>query len=205
MAVPWVVSDELWERIEPLLPARPAGRTGHRAGHAWRRVRHAAQVRKHHGRLLPLEIAHDEYTTDIAENQLLRTACEVLLRLPGGIPADVRGRLLRLRVRLGEITPIPRGHPLPAWRPSRLNARYHDALLLTGLVLRGASIEHRPGEFAVHGFLLDLAKIFENFVTAALRDALAGFDGFRGHCILQATHHLDEHDTIRMVPDSRAC
>lgn len=28
VAAPWVVSDELWERIEPLLPVRPAGRTG---------------------------------------------------------------------------------------------------------------------------------------------------------------------------------
>nr|WP_084134156.1 transposase [Actinopolyspora erythraea] len=26
MAAPWVVSDELWERVEPLLPVRPAGR-----------------------------------------------------------------------------------------------------------------------------------------------------------------------------------
>lgn len=28
MVAPWVVSDELWEQIEPLLPVRPAGKTG---------------------------------------------------------------------------------------------------------------------------------------------------------------------------------
>ncbi|WP_461145135.1 IS5 family transposase [Salinifilum aidingensis] len=28
MAAPWIVSDALWERIEPLLPVRPAGKTG---------------------------------------------------------------------------------------------------------------------------------------------------------------------------------
>lgn len=28
MAAPWGVSDELWSRIEPLLPVRPASRTG---------------------------------------------------------------------------------------------------------------------------------------------------------------------------------
>ena len=28
VAAPWVVSDELWARIEPLLPVRPAGRIG---------------------------------------------------------------------------------------------------------------------------------------------------------------------------------
>ncbi len=28
MGAPWVVSDELWSRVEPVLPVRPAGRTG---------------------------------------------------------------------------------------------------------------------------------------------------------------------------------
>ncbi len=162
------------------------------------RVRHAEQVRRHHGRLIPLEIAHDEYTTDIAENQLLWAACDVLLRLPGGIPADVRRTLLRQRVRLGEVTPIPRGHPPPSWHASRLNARYHDALRLADLVLRDASVEHRTGDVAVNGFLFDLAKVFEDFVTVALRDALAQH---HGHCILQAGHHLDERNAIRIVPD----
>lgn len=162
------------------------------------RVRHSEQARRHHGRLVPLEIAHDEYTADIAENRLLRTAGEVLLRLPGGVPADVRSKLLRLRMRLGEIAPIPRGHSLPAWRPSRLNARYHDALRLAALVLRGTSVEHRPGEVTVNGFLFDLAKVFEDFVTIALREALAGQGG---HSVLQATHHLDERDAVRMIPD----
>lgn len=93
------------------------------------RIRHAEQVRRHRGRRIPLEIVHDEYTCDTAKNRLLRTACEALLRLPGGIPGDVPGQLLRRRVDLADATPIPRGH-LPLWRPSRLNARYHHALRL---------------------------------------------------------------------------
>jgi len=28
VAAPWIISDALWERIEPLLPVRPAGKTG---------------------------------------------------------------------------------------------------------------------------------------------------------------------------------
>ncbi|MGH3516183.1 MAG: McrC family protein [Haloechinothrix sp.] len=162
------------------------------------RIRHDEQVRRQHGRLIPLEIAHDEYTCDIAENRLLRSACEVLLRMPERVPGDVRGRLLRLRRDLAEATPIPRGHPLPDWRASRLNTRYHHALHLADLVLRNASIEHRPGDVTVNGFLFDMAKIFEDFVTTALREALSGRGG---HCAVQATHHLDERDAIRMIPD----
>lgn len=162
------------------------------------RLREAEQIRRHHGRLLPVAITHDEYTTDIAENRLLRTACERLCRLPRGVPKDVRGRLLRLRVRLADVTPIGRGGSLPRWRPTRLNARYHRALRLAELVLRGASVEHRPGNVTVSGFLFDMAKVFEDFVSVALREA---FSGSAGRCTLQARHHLDDRDEIRMKPD----
>lgn len=161
------------------------------------RVRLGDQLRRQHGRLIPLEICHDEYTPDIVENRLLRAAGDVLLRLPGIAP-DVRGWLLRLRARLSEIPPITRGERLPAWRTSRLNARYQPALRLAELVLDGASVEHRPGDVTVHGFLFDMAKVFEDFITVALRDRLAARDG---HCVLQASHHLDDRDAIRMVPD----
>lgn len=60
------------------------------------------------------------------------------------------------------------------------------------------SVEHLPGDVTVTGFLFDMAKVFEDFVTVALRYALTGDSG---RCVLQAQHHLDENDTIRMVPD----
>lgn len=162
------------------------------------RIRDADQIRRRYGKLLPVEVAHDEYTTDIPENQLLRTACERLFRLPGGVPDDVRGVLRRLRARLADVTPIGRGRTLPQWQPSRLNARYHKALRLAELVLRGTSVEHLPGSITVNGFLFDMAKVFEDFVTVALREALAGSGGW---CVLQASHYLDERDVVRMVPD----
>jgi 5-methylcytosine-specific restriction enzyme subunit McrC len=162
------------------------------------RIREADQVRRRYGSPIPAEIVHDEYTPDIAENRLLRTACERLCRLPAGIPDQVRGRLLRLRVRLADITAVGRGHVLPSWRPTRLNARYHQALRLADLVLRGASVEHRPGDVTVSGFLFDMAGVFEDFVTVALSEALSGH---AGRSVRQATHHLDERDAIRMIPD----
>ncbi|WP_245804937.1 McrC family protein [Amycolatopsis australiensis] len=160
------------------------------------RLRFAEQVRRHHGRLVPVEIDHDDYTTETAENRLLRSACEALLRLP--LSTDVRGRLLRLRANLIDVSPVPRGAVLPTWRPSRLNARYHHALRLAELVLRNASVEHRAGNVTVHGFTFDMARVFENFLTAALREALTGHSG---RSVQQARHHLDEDRAIRMIPD----
>lgn len=161
------------------------------------RLREADQIRRHHGEFSAVEIVHDEYTTDIAENRLLRTATDRLLRLPR-VPKDLRGRLLRLRVRLADVTPIGRGQEPPTWRPTRLNVRYQPAVRLAELVLRGASVEHRPGDTTVSGFLLDMAGVFEDFVTVALREALSASSGYS---VLQTRHHLDEDHAIRILPD----
>lgn len=161
------------------------------------RIREAEQVRRRFGATLPVEVEYDEFTTDIAENRLLRTAVERLLRLPG-VPNDARRGLLHQRARLTDVTVIVRGQPLPAWQPSRLNSRYQHALHLARVVLENASVEHTPGRLRVDGFLFDMNKLFEDFVTAALRQACRGF----GHSArLQDPHHLDEASAIRMKPD----
>ncbi|ULR54644.1 McrC family protein [Streptomyces deccanensis] len=161
------------------------------------RLREAEQIRRRFGATLPVEVAYDEFTTDIAENRILRTAVERLLRLPG-VPHEVRRRLLHQRIRLADVTAIVRGKPIPNWQPTRLNARYHHALHLARAVLDGVSAEHAPGGLRVDGFMFDMNKLFEDFVTVALRDACCG----TGHTArLQDPHHLDEAAAIRMKPD----
>ncbi|MFJ3207537.1 McrC family protein [Streptomyces flaveolus] len=161
------------------------------------RIREAEQIRRRFGAMLPVEVAYDEFTTDIAENRILRTAVERLLRLPG-VPREVRRRLLHQRARLVDVTPVVRGQRLPGWQPTRLNARYHHALRLAQVCLRGASAEHAPGGLRVDGFLFDMNQLFEDFVTVALREA---FRGAGRESRLQDSHHLDEASAIRMRPD----
>ncbi|MFF6809827.1 McrC family protein [Streptomyces sp. NPDC012403] len=161
------------------------------------RIREAEQIRRRFGATLPVEVVYDDFTTDIAENRILRAAVERLLRLPG-VPREVRRRLLHQRARLADVTVLVRGRPLPEWRPSRLNARYHHALRLARAVLEDASPEHGPGGLRVEGFLFDMNKLFEDFVTVALREALRG-SGYVAR--FQDPLHLDEARTIRMKPD----
>ncbi|WP_225830427.1 McrC family protein [Streptomyces sp. NK08204] len=162
------------------------------------RIREAEQIRRRFGAPLPVETAYDEFTTDIAENRILRAAVDRLLRLPG-VPRAVRTRLMHQQARLTGVTPLVKGQVVPGWQPNRLNARYHQALHLAGLVLDGASAEHLPGGLRMNGFLFDMNKVFEDFVCAALREALTPYGG-RG--VLQARGvYLDEDDTIRMRPD----
>ncbi|MFD3355242.1 McrC family protein [Streptomyces fradiae] len=164
------------------------------------RLREAEQIRRHFGRTPPAEVVYDAYTADTAENRVLRAAVERLLRLPG-VPGTVRRRLAHQRVRLADALPLTPGQELPRWRPSRLNARYQPALRLAEAVLRGTSPEHRPAgaqPLAVDGFLLDMNKLFEDFITVALREAL------REHGLtarLQDPHHLDTAGLVRMRPD----
>ncbi|MEV6615063.1 restriction endonuclease [Streptomyces sp. NPDC051051] len=163
------------------------------------RIREAEQIRRRFGATLPVEVAYDEFSTDIAENRILRAAVERLLRLPG-VPRDVRRRLLHQRARLADVTTIVRGQPIPDWLPTRLNARYHHALHLARAVLDGVSAEHAPGGLRIDGFLFDMNKLFEDFVTVALRDAFRTMGS--GHTSrLQDSHHLDEAAAIRMRPD----
>ncbi|MGK4907228.1 McrC family protein [Streptomyces sp. PHES57] len=164
------------------------------------RLREAEQIRRHFGRTPPAEIAYDAYTADIAENRILRAAAERMLRLPG-VPGTVRRRLAHHRVRLAGAAPLVRGQEPPRWQPSRLNSRYQPALRLAEAVLRGSSPEHRPAgadPLAVDGFLLDMDKLFEDFITVALREAV------REHGLtarLQDPHRLDTAGLVRMRPD----
>ncbi|MDX2401508.1 McrC family protein [Streptomyces microflavus] len=164
------------------------------------RLREAEQIRRHFGRTPPVEIAYDAYTADTAENRILRAAAERLLRLPG-VPGPVRQRLAHQRVRLTDARSLIRGQELPRWQPSRLNSRYQPALRLAEAVLRGTSPEHWPagGEpLSVDGFLLDMNKLFEDFVTVALREAFREY-GLTAY--LQDSHHLDTAGLVRIRPD----
>jgi 5-methylcytosine-specific restriction enzyme subunit McrC len=161
------------------------------------RLREPDQLRQRFGIAVPFLVRFDDHSTDIAENRLLRAAAETLLRLPG-IALGVRVRLRRLRGLLGDVTPTVPGAPLPAWFPSRLNARYHITLWLAEVILRGNAVDHAAGDIRLSGFLVDMAKVYEDFVTAALTQA---FRSHGGWCRPQDRHHLDVAADVVMKPD----
>ncbi|MGW2282306.1 McrC family protein [Streptomyces sp. NPDC001770] len=174
-------------------------RTTEESSHVVRgRLCEAEQIRRRFGMSLPAEVTFDEFTADIAENRLLRAAVDRLLRLPG-VPAAVRARLTHQRYRLSDITPLVPGQALPAWRPTRLDARYHAVLHLAEVVLKGSSTEHLPGRLRMGGFLVDMSGVYEDFVCKALREAMRAHGG---RSALQAQNiHMDEGEFIRLRPD----
>lgn len=161
------------------------------------RLRDQDQLRRRFGIAVPLLVRFDDHTTDIAENRLLRTAIEALLRLPG-LETRVRTKLRGLRQILAEVTPAPRGAPLPTWAPNRLNQRYHVSLWLAEMILRDNAVDQEPGSTRINGFLVDMAKVFEDFVTAALSTELREVGG---RCRAQDRHYLDVDNRVAIRPD----
>lgn len=162
------------------------------------RIREADQLRRRYGAALPVEIRYDDYTVDIAENQILGTAVHRMLGV-AGISHTARHRLARARHRLAEVTPLATGSPLPVWRPSRLNARYVPALRLSELVLAITSWDMGRGSVPVTGFLVNMAKVFEDFVCTALGEEIrARGDVARTQ---DSSRTLDDDDQVDLRPD----
>ena len=161
------------------------------------RLREAEQMRRRFGLAVPVEVRYDDYTVDVPENQLLLAAAQRLLRLPG-IGKRPRRSLVRLALRLNGVTPLVRGEPLPTWHPSRLNVRYHVALRLAEIVLRGGSLERDAGTVLVNGFMVDMPRVFEDFLSSTLDRALS-VEG--GRTRAQDRWHLDDQHRIPLRPD----
>lgn len=161
------------------------------------RMREAEQISRRYGLMVPLEVRYDEFTVDVAENQLLLAAVHRLLRLPR-ISVQARKTLLRLRLQLADVSLLPRGQELPRWQPSRLNIRYQPALRFAELVLAANSFEQRVGSLAVTGFVFDMWRIFEDFVCVALSEAMGAYGG---RSELQHRAHFDEARDVSMRPD----
>lgn len=159
------------------------------------RLREQDQLRQRFGVAVPLLVRFDDYTVDIPENRILRAATEALLCLPGVDP-DTRRRLRGVRLLLSDVGRHARA--ADSWRPTRLNTRYQVALWLADLILAGDAVDQSPGDVHISGFLVDMAKVFEDFLVTALARSL---DRYGGICRPQARLHLDVGTQVAIRPD----
>lgn len=152
------------------------------------RIRISDQISRRPGLMMPIEVTYDEFTVDIAENRILRSAIRRMLSVPRLSDAS-RARLAHLDGRLAEVTVLRPGSRAPEWTRTRLNEHYAPALRLAEVILANASAEAGAGEVQVAAFVVDMAKVFEDFVGTALTEALRGFPGTTR---LQYPSHFDE-------------
>ena len=164
-------------------------------------IRFPDQIRKRFGILLPVEVTYDEFTEDIVENQLLKAALHRLLqnRIRSG---EMRKELQRYLLALDNVSQVsfnPRR--LPSVKISRLNKRYEHALAISKLILQSSTFQHVSGAIRARSFIVDMNKIFEDFIVIALRENL----GLTSHSFPQNAKRkglrLDERGVISLEPD----
>ncbi|GAB3423859.1 McrC family protein [Flindersiella endophytica] len=165
------------------------------------RIRIADQMRARTGLALPVEVAYDDFTPDILENQLLRSAVDTLGRLRLRHPSS-RARLAGLHQQLNGIsTVVPDGRDVPEPRWTRLNEHYRPAVSLARMILAGIGVEARSGSQAASAFLIDMNDVFEQFVRTALREQLRlDQSAFPSGKSVRRTW-LDVERTVRLEPD----
>ena len=139
---------------------------------------------------------YSEFTWDIPENRIIRQtvfAMSRLVRRP-----DLQRRLAALDRMLGEIDPAP----LPpavfsTFHYHRMNDDYRTIHRLCELLLQGASVSERFGDYGFRAFLLDMNRLYESFLTVALREALP----HPWSTVDQHWSHLDDARSIAIRPD----
>ncbi len=163
------------------------------------RIRFDAQVRRRFGLAPPVEVRHDDYTTDITANRLVKAAVARLGRM------RIRHRRNRdaLRRTAAVLTDVTceeyRPTAVPKVTFDRLNQHYRRVVALARLVLQGSAFEaHRGDDMRAPGFLVNMNRLFEQFVVQALREALGVSDR-----VLRSGYGttLDEGGRIRLEPD----
>ena len=144
------------------------------------RIRFDEQIRRRFGLPLPVEVRYDEFTDDVLPNRLVKAANRRLRR--AGLRDAAPSR--ETRRRLGRIDALLDGVSLCDYPPNavpevkfdRLNRHYERAVALSRLILRQDRFEAKRGEFRASGFLMDMNKVFQEFLTAALREKLPAGD-----------------------------
>jgi len=161
------------------------------------RILFADQIAKDGGLPLPIEVSYDEYTDDILENRLLKSATIALLGLRS-IPPIARKRLLKLRGLLGGVALVqdPRAVKMPPI--TRLNERYRLSLRLAELILHASSIDAPKGTVTSSAFVFDMNRVFEDFVTISLTELLTQLGG---RVSAQWTGSLDTQKKLSIRPD----
>ena len=161
------------------------------------RIRFDEQIKRRFGVPLPIEVTFDEFTEDIEENRLLKTALHRLAHLPVR-STQARRDVNALRpvfdaVGLGAYSQgVPEVHYTP------LNNHYRSAVELARLIIDNSSLELFHGKVTGASFMLDMNQVFEKFLYVALGESL---ELSESQWKTQKHLTLDETKSIDLYPD----
>lgn len=158
----------------------------------------ARQLKARPGIPVPVELTYDDYTEDVAENRIVKAALRALVRLEQ-LPRRVVDELGPLLGMFSDVSDLRTGSRLTLPAETRLNAHYLPALRLAQWILEATSWAHTEGASSGSAFLLNVAKVYEDFVGSVLRATLRP-EGFEVD-VQVSDWRLDTRGKVRMRPD----
>ena len=162
------------------------------------RIRFDDQLRRRFGVALPVEVRYDEFTDDILLNRLVKAAAHRLgrMRLRS---RQTRGAVAWVAESLAGVSLVAFPHrAVPEIRFDRLNQHYRNVAALARLILRHGAFEADRGQVRASGFLMDMNRVFQEFVTVALREKLGVSERVFGE---RRIGSLDEEGGVQLKPD----
>ena len=162
------------------------------------RIRIDDQIRQRPGFMLPIDVRYDEFTDDIVENRLVKSAAARLARMRLR-SRDARAGLSWVAGMLELVSHVEfAASGLPETRFTHLNEHYRDVLALARLILRHSAFASARGAVQASGFLVNMNDLFQEFLTVALREALGvSSDTLRSEREVE----LDDDGRARLKPD----
>lgn len=148
----------------------------------------------------PVPCEFTDHTADTLPNQLMLAATVLLRRLTSS--ADVAAALGAQEARLNEVSHIrfPAAR-VPSAALDRRHAHCEPAIRMAEIILRHMSIDAHAGSVRSASFLVDMNALYEDFVVAAIGNALSS-DGAHRWTKHPKGIYLDETREIRLVPDA---
>lgn len=162
------------------------------------RIRFDEQIRRRYGIPLPIELRFDEFTEDILANRLVKAAAGRLRHMTLR-SSEARRGLGWVAATLENVSLLEyRRRNVPEVRFDRLNEHYRDVVGLARLILLHSEFESFRGNVRASGFLIDMNKLFQEFVTQALREELGVSEA-----TLQSEKKVpfDKDDSVKLEPD----
>jgi 5-methylcytosine-specific restriction enzyme subunit McrC len=135
------------------------------------------QVVRQYGQLQPLECRFDELETDVVENQLLAAGLAIAKRV--AVDPEARRAAARAHAIFSEVADTGVAtRETPTLEYNRRNEHYRPAHAIARMFLENLAINdlYSPGGGDSFAFLLDMNRLFEDFVTRLLTSAFAGSD-----------------------------
>ena len=136
------------------------------------RIAFAEDIRRNYVMRHRTYCRYSDFTWDIPENQVIRQVAHLLSGW--GFRRDLRLRLARIDAMMAEVTRtnLP-GRAVASFRYNRQNDDYKPLHQLCRLFLDGASLSEDEGVFDFRTFLVDMNKLFEEFITQVLLERVS--------------------------------